>query len=323
MRKSPRAALIILLAVWPTALFPHRAAGADCMPNELGKVPILEYHLIQPEPGAWARTSQDFRADLEMLYNSGYRVVALDDYIQGKIDIPAGTHPVIFTFDDSSPGQFRYLVRNGKKEIDPDCAVGIFVDFQKRRPDFGMKATFFVLPGANQPHRLFGQPEFEADKLKELVALGFAIGNHTFWHANLRRYGAPVVRKQLARSVQAIQSAVPGCRVHILALPFGVYPRDPAWAVEGSYGNVSYHNDAILRVTGGPAGSPFDKDWDPLSLPRIQVAGKALERLIHYFEAHPEKIYSSDGKPDTVSFPAALKHGFNPDRFKSLRVHPY
>jgi len=291
-------------------------------PNELGKVLILEYHLIEAESGRWARSVVQFRRDLELLYNSGYRTLAISDYIQGKIDLPAGTRPVIFTFDDSSPGQFRYLVRNGKKEIDPDCAVGILMDFARRHPDFGMKAIFFVLPGAKEPHKLFGQPGYETQKLRELAALGFEIGNHTLWHANLKQYDAPVVQKQLALAVAAVDAAVTGYKVHILALPFGAYPRDLAWAVGGSYGGVSYHNDAILGVAGGPAPSPFSSNWDPLHLPRIQVVGLDLQGWIRYFERHPGEIFTSDGKADTVTFPAGLQSGYCA-RFKALRVVAY
>lgn len=323
MRKMSAAAVTCFLMLFFTASSHVSGAAGALAPNELGKVLILEYHLIQPEPSEWARTAQDFRRDLDLLYSSGYRTLALSDYLQGKIEIPAGTHPVIFTFDDSSPGQFRYLVRNGKKEIDPDCAIGMLLDFRKRHPDFGMKATFFVLPGAKEPHKLFGQPEFETEKLKELAALGFEIGNHTLWHANLKHYDAGVVRKQLASAVQAIQAAVPGYKVHTLALPYGVYPRELAWAVDGSYGNTTYHNDGILKVSGGPAFSPFDARWDPLHLPRIQVTGKALERLVHYFDLHPNEIFVSDGDADKVSFPAALKAEFNSRGFKSLRVVAY
>ncbi len=292
-------------------------------PNELGKVLILEYHMIEPEPSRWARSIRDFKNDLEMLYSSGFRALAMKDYLQGKIDLPAGTHPVLFTFDDSSPGQFRYIVKNGKKEIDPDCAVGIFLDFKRHHPDFGMAATFFVLPGADEPHKLFGQPEFESDKLRELAALGFEIGNHTLWHANLKKYDASVVRKQLGLAVQAIDAAVPGYKVNALALPFGAYPKNLAWAVDGSYKGVFYHNDAILQVTGGPAPSAFRSHWDPLHLSRIQVVGKDLTRWIDYFKKHPDEIFVSDGKVDTVSFPAGLKSEFSSSRFKGVHVLPY
>jgi hypothetical protein len=298
-------------------------SAEESEPNELGKVLILEYHLIQPGSGQWVRTAQDFRRDLDLLYRTGYRSVALSDYVRGNIDIPAGTHPVIFTFDDSSPGQFRYFIQNGRKEIDPDCAVAMLMEFKKRHPDFGMHATFFVLPGAKEPHKLFGQPEFESEKLKELAALGFEIGNHTLWHANLRKYDATVVRKQLALAVQAIQAAVPGYKVHYLALPFGMYPTDPDLAVSGSYNEISYHNDAILKVSGGPAPSPFSIHCDFLHLPRVQVTGNDLQRIVSYFEKHPAELFVSDGKADTVTFPAGMKSEFQSSRFKALHSVAY
>ena len=298
------------------------ATSDEAKPNELGKIPILEYHLIQPDKSVWARTAGEFRQDLELLYSSGYRSISLSDYIQGKIDIPAGTHPVIFTFDDSSPGQFRYLVRNGKKEIDPDCAVGIFIEFKKRHHDFGMHATFFVLTGATEPHKLFGQPEYESDKLKELVSLGFEIGNHTLWHAQLNKYSADIVIYQLATAVKNIQAILPGYNVHTLALPHGIYPKDINLAVEGTYRGTAYHNDAILRVSGGPAPSPFNSRWDPWHLPRIQ-AGINVQRMVNEFKKHPDEVFINDGKPDTVTYPSALKSELNPSRFKTLRYVSY
>lgn len=324
--KRPAFAALICLTLAAALIYISNSmtfSAEESKANELGKVLILEYHLIQPGSGEWVRTAEDFRRDLDLLYRTGYRSVALSDYVQGNIDIPAGTHPVILTFDDSSPGQFRYLVQNGKKEIDPDCAVGMLMEFKKRHPDFGMHATFFVLPGAKEPHKLFGQPEFESEKLRELAALGFEIGNHTLWHANLKKYDATVVRKQLALAVQAIQAAVPGYKVHTLALPFGVYPKDPGLAVSGSYNEISYHNDAILKVSGGPAPSPFSIHCDFLHLPRIQVTGNDLQRIISYFEKHPAEVFVSDGKADTVTFPAGMKSEFQSSRFKGLRSLAY
>jgi len=315
------AALLVALLLKPPLRSP--AAFLEMRPNELGKIPILEYHLIQPQPSVWARTAQDFRRDLEMLYASGYRALGLSDYLVGKIDMPAGTHPIIFTFDDSSPGQFRYVVRNGKREIDPDCAVGIFLDFRRRHPDFGMKASFFVLPGAAEPHRLFGQPKFEKEKLRLLAELGFEIGNHTLWHANLKKYDSETVRKQLAKAVEAIQAAVPSYNVHTLSLPFGVYPKNPSLALSGSFGNTPYHNDCVMEVSGGSAASPFSLKMDPLHLTRTQITGKALERLIRYYEKHPDEIFTSDGKADMVTFPAFLKTEFKANAFRGLRVIAY
>jgi hypothetical protein len=45
--------------------------------------------------------------------------------------------------------------------IDPDCAVRIVETFAALHPEFGLHATFFVLPAADEPNRLFGQPQHE------------------------------------------------------------------------------------------------------------------------------------------------------------------
>ncbi len=291
--------------------------------NELGKVLILEYHLIQPEETRWGRSTARFRQDLDILYQAGYRPVGMSEYVSGKMALPQGTRPAIFTFDDSSPGQFRYLIRDGKPEIDPDCAVGMLTDFHKKHADFKLRGIFFVLTGAKEPHKLFGQPEYEAEKLRQLVALGFEIGNHTLWHADLKKYDAQTVQKQLAVPVKEIGAMVPGYVPHALALPFGNYPKDPGLAVKGSFNGTSYFNEAILRVTGGPAPSPFSRNRDLERLPRIQVTGKELEFWVKRLQERPDERYSSDGKEDTVSFPRALAQEANSSRFPGMHFVPY
>jgi Polysaccharide deacetylase len=291
--------------------------------NELGRFLVLEYHLIQEQETRWGRSIPNFKQDLERLYQGGYRPVAMADVIDRKIDLPAGTKPVLLTFDDSSPGQFRYLMKNGKKEIDPDCAVGLLLSFHRQHPDWANKAVFFVLPEAKQPHKLFGQPEYEADKLKELVALGFEIGSHTLWHANLGKYDDTTVQKQLALSKEAIQKRVPGYAVRSLALPFGVYPRDLQLAVKGEFKGTDYRHEAILMVAGGAAPSPFSTGCDLLHLPRIQVPGPDLNYWLSYYEKHPGEVFVSDGKTGTVTFPKALLPKFNSAKFKKLQAVPY
>jgi hypothetical protein len=302
----------------------HTSSSQNCAtPNELGRIMILEYHLIQDEETRWGRSIENFKRDLERLYQGGFRTIGIGEYIDGKIGLTAGAKPLLLTFDDSSPGQFRYLVKNGKKEIDPACAVRILLDFGAKHPDFGHKGVFYVLPEAKQPHKLFGQPQFEADKLKELVALGFEIGNHTLWHANLGKYDPTTVHKQLAQSVEAIQRSVSGYAVRSLALPFGVYPTDINLAVTGSFQGISYRHEAILKVSGGPAPSPFSTTCDLLHLPRIQVPSSDFQYWLNQFEKHPGEAFISDGRADTVSFPKVLRSKFSPARFKGLRMETY
>ena len=168
MRAAISAVLLAVtlgVAVLAGAQAPTREA------NELGRVMILEYHKIDTPEARWTRTPENFRRDLQRLWDRGYRLVALNDYIDGKIALPAGTSPVILTLDDSSPGQFRYIQRGSDWVIDPECGLGILEAFAREHPGFGRAATFYVLPGANPPNRLFNQPDLTTRKRSAQAAV--------------------------------------------------------------------------------------------------------------------------------------------------------
>ena len=274
--------------------------------NELGRIPILEYHKIDVPEARWTRTPEHFREDLQRLWDGGFRLVALTDLIAGHVDIPAGTTPVVLTFDDSSPGQFRATAPDGPSGellIDPDCAVGLLERFAHDHPGFGHAATFYVLAGANPPNNLFNQPPLAARKLQYLASHGYELGNHTLWHAELSKYDEATVRRQLALAQRAVSLAVAGYRLRTLALPLGAYPRDLSWAISGAAQGVTYENEAILEVAGGAAPSPYDRAFDPYHLPRIQAIDSELRVLFTQFERHPERRFVSDGDPRTVTVP--------------------
>jgi polysaccharide deacetylase len=289
-------------------------------PNELGRVMILEYHQIDSREERWTRTPENFRHDLETLYAKGYRLIGLNALIDRKIALPAGTTPVVITFDDSSPGQFRYLGKEGGLVIDPKCAVGILEAFAAQHPDFGHVATFYVLPGAARPHKLFDQPEHEGRKLRWLVEHGYEIGNHTLWHANLGKYGEATVRNQIAEAQVWIQRHVPDYRTRTLALPHGVYPKNIDWALRGTAKGTSYQIEAILMVAGGAAPSPFSRTFDPIHLPRIQAVQRDLNEWLTHFDKHPEDRFVSDGDATTITIPAALKDRLRSSLPRDLRV---
>jgi peptidoglycan/xylan/chitin deacetylase (PgdA/CDA1 family) len=314
-----RIALVVALLLTAVLIMVSFAA-ADVRSNELGRVMILEYHKVDYPEERWTRTPENFRRDLETLYAGGYRLQSLNDLVDGKITVPAGFTPVVLTFDDSSPGQFRYLEQSGTLVIDPKCAIGVLEAFIKEKPDFGRGGTFFVLPGASRPNRLFNQPEHEGRKLRFLVERGYEIGNHTLWHANLGKYPEPVVRRQIAEAQQWIQRHVPDYRIRTLALPHGVYPRDPTWALKGSASGAAYSHDAILMVAGGAAPSPFSRAFDPLRLPRIQAVERDLAYWLRYFERNPHERFISDGDTASVTVPAARRERLRAGLPGSVRV---
>jgi hypothetical protein len=317
---AARALLALFLLLAFALLFAASAGAQGLRPNELGRIMILEYHKIDYPEERWTRTPENFRRDLETLYARGYRLQALNDLLDGRITAPAGTTPVVLTFDDSSPGQFRYLLTSGSMEIDPKSGVGVLESFIRERPDFGRAATFYVLPGASRPNRLFNQPEHEGHKLRFLVAQGYEIGNHTLWHANLGKYEERVVREQIVEAQTWIQRHVPNYRPRTLALPHGVYPSDVAWVLHGTAKGASYKHDAILMVAGGAAPSPFARTFDPVRLPRIQALARDLTSWLTHFDRRPDERFVSDGDPVTVTIPGAWRERLRAPLPSHLRI---
>jgi peptidoglycan/xylan/chitin deacetylase (PgdA/CDA1 family) len=311
--------LVLSLILTAALLFVSFAGAGQLAPNELGRFMILEYHKIDYPEERWTRTPENFRRDLETLYAKGYRLVNLGDVLDRRIALPAGTTPVVLTFDDSSPGQFRYLEKNGTVEIDPKCGVGILEAFIKERPDFGRGGTFYVLPGASKPNRLFNQPALEGKKLQFLAKNGYEIGNHTLWHANLAKYPEATVRAQVAEAQVWIQRHVPDYKTRSLALPHGVYPSDINWVLRGSAKGTSYSHDAVLMVAGGAAPSPYSRSFDPVRLPRIQAVERDLAYWLTHFDKNPLDRFVSDGDPNSVTVPTAQRDRLR-DEFKTKRV---
>jgi len=297
---------VIRLLAWGVlawVLSPAAALAGDLLPNELGRIMVLEYHKIDVPEERWTRTPANFRRDLQRLWERGYRLVALNDVLDSKIAIRRGTTPLVLTFDDSSPGQFKLVEKNGEWVLDPDCAVGILEAFEREHPEFGRAATFYVLPGADPPNRLFNQKELAARKLQYLASHGYEIGSHTLWHANLSKYPERIVRQQLATAQEWIQKDVPGYRIRTLALPMGAFPKDLRWAIEGVEGKTTYRHDAILMVAGGAASSPHARSFDPYHLPRIQATDPELAYWLNYFDKNPQERYVSDGDPAVITVP--------------------
>jgi peptidoglycan/xylan/chitin deacetylase (PgdA/CDA1 family) len=293
MLRTPALAAALCLA----SLARAQAPGPSRRPNTLGRIPILEYHLIADQDSRWGRSRDGFRRDLELLYERGYRPITVAQLIDGDIALPAGTSPVVITFDDASPGQFRYMEHDGKLDIDPESGVGIWLDFARRHPDWPLRATFCLLPAASAGHAFFGdrgidgqQTAWRFRKLRFLADQGFELCAHTLWHANLATLSDAGVQEQIARSLVAIDSAVPGYRVRTFALPLGIWPRNRELAHRGSWRDpksgraVAYRFDAILEVAGPPARSPRAPGFDPLKLPRIQVVGDNLARELDRLE---------------------------------------
>lgn len=296
----PRGALVLfvlalgLATASAAARSPERRTAPQARPaNEMGVIPVLEYHLIGERESRWSRNWERFARDLELLHARGYRPITVRQLVERRIDVAPGLSPVVITFDDASPGQFRYIAEGDSLRVDPRSAVGIWSAFAARNPEWKGRGVFCVLSGADSGHAFFGDKGIQGQrtawrfpKLRQLVADGNELCNHTLWHANLGRMSAAGVQEQVARAQLAVDSAVPGYQMRTLALPLGIWPQDRSllrrgsWVESRSKREVRYSIDAVLMVAGGPSRSPFDSAFDPLRIPRVQVFGDELEKLL-------------------------------------------
>jgi len=291
---------------------------AKIKPNEAGRVLILEYHDVGSTEGRWTRRADNFRADLQRLYQLGYQPINLRDYVRNHINTSAGKSPVIFTFDDGTKGQFNMINAGGQDKVDPNCALAIMENFARAHPDWPLKATFYIyypIP--------FRQKQYIAQKMRRILALGMDIGNHTNSHTRLDKLPDAQAAREIALNVKSAQVYVPNAIVDSIALPYGKGPKNKLLLKSGSYQGTSYHNIAALLVGAEPAPSPVSKDFDPYRLPRVQAIQSELDLWLGYFKRHPEQRYVSDGDLDTVTVPKSMVDKIDKSRLGNVKLTIY
>jgi Polysaccharide deacetylase len=267
--------------------------------NLLGRIPVLEYHVIAGDKNAlYTRTAASYRNDLDTAYKLGYRPITISQMLDKDFrDVPAGMSPLVVVFDDASDSQFRYIEKDGKLVVDPTSALGIWEDFAKTHPGWKPRAVFCMLNGAQAGHNFFGDSpkyggqkrEWRFQKVKYLADQGYELCDHTVWHMKLNKYPDAAVQQQIAGNAMGIDSAVPGYKIRTMALPYGLWPKNRPLAWQGSWTDPKtgkthdYKFDAVLEVSGGPTRSPYDPQFNPKSINRIEAIGddipKTLTRL--------------------------------------------
>ncbi len=289
-------------------------------PNELGVVPVLEYHVITTNPEEeeqFVRTADDMRADLQWLYDHNFYIVPLRDVVNNTIAVPAGKHPVALTFDDGSSTQFAFIENeHGELVPDPNSAIGILEEFSNTHPDFGRGGHFGLLINAQLAWPDESQmPYFEA-KIQWLVEHGYEIGNHTMHHTNLTDISNDEFVMTLAEPMIWADEVIgdqPENAFEILTLPYGSMPdaklhpdQRSAMRRGFTYQGQRFRITAALLVGADPAPSPASTQWDPLMIPRIQAFDESIAFWFGQFEAGEQILYTSDGDPETIVVPNPL-----------------
>nr|BFE35320.1 polysaccharide deacetylase family protein [Actinomadura rugatobispora] len=281
-------------------LRPATPAAAAVQANELGQVPVLMYHRIVEKPTlALDRTVKEFREELVRLARGGYVPITAGEFVTGRINVPAGRHPVVLTFDDSTPEQFS-LDPQGRPK--PGTAVAILQEVARQHPGFRPTATFYL------NKELFGLASQEAAGLRWLTQNGFELGNHTLTHRDLSTLSRKEVEKEIG-DVEAKIVSLTGAHTATLAYPFGSEPDKRSWAEKK---DGSYAFRGIFLAGWKPSESPFDTEFDRLAVARVRSEGKIKENdctrycstaWLEELDRNPATRYTSDGDPNTITFP--------------------
>ncbi len=293
---------------------------AEVGANELGVVPVLMYHQLREDGGSvYDMTPEQFRAELTWLFDNGYRPITTAQLARGEIDVPAGTKPVVLTFDDSTASQAQLTVDG---ELDPATSLGILVEVAAGYDDVEPRASVYVISGS-----LFGGTAAGEQVLEVLHGHGMELGNHTHTHPNLSSLSDSDVQDELATNVAVVTDLVPEAEVVTLSLPLGVAPANRALAERGSAAVGSYEHVGVLLVGANPSPSPFSASFDALAIPRIRSNVDPAAELestwwLEVIESGGTNApFVSDGDPTTISFPAELADRLDPAFAE--RANPY
>ena len=310
-------------------------------PNEAGEVPIIMFHAfideLDPEESysndylRYTQSLSSLRDLLERLYDMGYRMASMTDFLNNEIKVEAGYKPIVFTFDDGTPGQFSLIEENGELVINPDCAAAVMLDFYKEHPDFGLEGTFYV--------NLGGSPFYEdrssgpalagtaQERLQYLIDLGFEVGNHTYSHYNMSNAqdGDSLIR-EVGKNQAVMNELIEGYTFTSLALPFGSVPSGLYdYIKSGIYEGTAYMNLGVLEVGWDPSVSPVNPDYDPYSIHRIRGTGFLAEDcdFEYWLEHERQPVYVSDGDPNIVTVPEEYTYLVDEGKLggKQLRVY--
>lgn len=301
-------------------------------PNEAGEIPIVMFHnfienLADTTDNLYTTSFSAFEELLETLYNEGYRLISMRDFIDHNIDVPAGKKPMVFSFDDGTPGQFSLIEENGKLVVNPRSAVGIMIKFNEKHPDFGLKGIFYL--NMDKGDKTFEGDGTLKERLEILLSYGFEVGNHTWGHFDFTTaQNRQQINETLGKNEKKLKEVIEGVSFYSLALPFGSRPSEDIRdaLVSGTFEGVEYKNETIMAVGAQPSKPTIHVDYDPAYVGRIRAQGKVQEPYDLTFwlpKMTRERMYISDGDPSTVVVPEGMESKIDTEKLNGKTLITY
>lgn len=304
-------------------------------PNEAGEIPVVMFHNFIEAYEAntekeFTTTFAEFEALLETLYNEGYRLISMEEFIDFNISVPAGTKPMVFTFDDGTPGQFNLIREDGVLKVNPKSATGIMKTFNEKHPDFGLKGIFYVNMDKGD-NTFLGEGTLK-ERFEILQSLGLELGTHTWGHMNFsdaKNNSAQRIQEALGKNQEKAEEILPGLRFYSLALPYGSVPADKSltkYLQSGEYNGILYNNETIFAVGANPTVSPISIKYNSQYISRIRGQGRvAIDCDLTWWlpRMTSARMFISDGDPSTIVVPEAKAGDINKEKIGDKTLITY
>lgn len=137
------------------------------------QVPIVLYHRFVPDymnTDATQMRFSDFTAEIQSLYDNGFYLIPLQDWLDGTFVVPVGKKPLIITLDDLWFADQLYINPDGTPS--QYSGLGLLWQFSQEHPDFGFAAAGF----SNMGDKYYGD---------KLVGDVFQLGEGDAWKTKL------------------------------------------------------------------------------------------------------------------------------------------
>lgn len=296
--------------------------------EEKPQVPILMYHRF--DPGVGARTTRyktsltEFSEHLSSLYESGFSLIALDEWLRGEIHIPEGRRPLIITIDDLFYADQISLDETGQPA--DYSGVGRLWQFSQDHPDFGFQVALFYNLGDKPFSNRYSngvftvQDGWRRDRAKA-IAWGIENGalplNHFYEHPFLEYLEPEEILWQLEENDAALRDALAMVGEehladelpNILALPYLSWPKtEEGKQVLYDYTSPEGAPTAAIMVANEfplarPAQIPSTPDFNPWRVPRIAASQEGVDYILDIAAELPDAAKCKLGEFPGEPFP--------------------
>ncbi len=304
----------------PTPLAPTPTATILAEPIELTatvwgqlpQVPILMYHRFDPRPGArssrFTTSLDEFSQHLQTLYDAGFSLISLSDWLRGEIHLQEGRRPLIISIDDLFFADQISLDENGVPAL--YSAVGVLWDFAQKNPDFNFHAALFYNLGDKGYANHYQNGVFSLQdgwRQARAEAIAWAVEhdampmNHFYKHPYLDQLSPEEIQQQMADNDSALREALArvgredlnGRLPNILALPYVVLP-DTEAGLQALYDYINPEGAPVAAIiagdyAGGPRllPAPFAPEYDRWHVSRISASTSSVTAIVERIDQIP------------------------------------